>query len=178
MRFNTETTNENNQTTNNLDALTASLTDFETKKQAFNEMKQKLINEFRDSLNGLAKDIFQNIPQLKAISWIQFTPYFNDGDECVFNIREVIFYNFIPDSYLRYAEEFEDEEYPENYWAAGDYELGKNRTTLSAEEIKFLQQFETTLNQNREFIKEIFDDHSQIIWTSEGITVKDYSEHH
>lgn len=175
MRFNTETTNDN--TTQNLQSLTSSLNDFSTKKQAFNEMKNKLIQDFRESLNGLAVEIFKTIPQLKAISWIQYTPYFNDGDECVFSIREVIFYNFIPDRYFRYAEEFEDDEYPENYWAASDYELNKNKTTLSKEEIAFLKQFESTINQNREFIKEIFGDHSKIIWNADGITIKDYSDH-
>lgn len=176
MRFNTESTS--NATPQNLENLTSSLQDFETKKEAFNQMKQKLINEFRESLNGLAGSIFATIPELKAISWIQFTPYFNDGDECVFNIREVIFYNFIPENYLRYAEEFDDHEYPDTYWAAGDYELGKNKTTLSTEEVAFLKNFETTLNENRDFIKEIFGDHSQVIWTANGITVEDYSEHH
>lgn len=175
MRFNTETSNN---TVQNLESLTASLKDFETKKEAFNQMKKKLINEFRESLNSLAGDIFKTIPELKAISWIQFTPYFNDGDECVFSIREVIFYNFIPNRYFRYAEEFEDDEYPENYWAAGDYELGKNKTTLSEEKIKFLKKFETTINQNRDFVKEIFGDHSKVIWNADGIKIEDYSEHH
>lgn len=178
MRFNTETNQDNNTSGQNLDALNNSLNQFETKKEAFNEMKQKLINEFRESLNGLAVDVFKNIPQLKAISWLQYTPYFNDGDECVFRVRDLIFYNFIPERYFSHAEDMDDEEYPDTYWAAGEYELNHNKTTLSKEEIAFLNNLESTINQNREFVKEIFGDHSQIIWTADGIVVEDYSDHY
>jgi hypothetical protein len=31
------------------------------------------------------KDIFKKYPDLKSFSWTQYTPYFNDGDECVFS---------------------------------------------------------------------------------------------
>lgn len=30
------------------------------------------------------KEIFKKYPNLKSFSWNQYTPYFNDGDECVF----------------------------------------------------------------------------------------------
>ena len=31
------------------------------------------------------KEVFKKHPELKSFSWTQYTPYFNDGDECVFN---------------------------------------------------------------------------------------------
>jgi hypothetical protein len=31
------------------------------------------------------KQIFKKNPELKSFSWTQYTPYFNDGDECVFS---------------------------------------------------------------------------------------------
>lgn len=31
------------------------------------------------------KTIFKKYPELKSFSWTQYTPYFNDGDECVFS---------------------------------------------------------------------------------------------
>ncbi len=31
------------------------------------------------------KEVFKNHPELKSFSWTQYTPYFNDGDECVFS---------------------------------------------------------------------------------------------
>ena len=46
-------------------------------KQA-NKERSKLITE------GF-KQIFKKHPELKSFSWTQYTPYFNDGDECVFS---------------------------------------------------------------------------------------------
>lgn len=31
------------------------------------------------------KEVFKKHPDLKSFSWTQYTPYFNDGDECVFS---------------------------------------------------------------------------------------------
>lgn len=178
MRFNTEQSDEQPQNTpaiGDISLLNQSLVDFGVKKTAFEKMKKDLINDFRQSLNLLATDIFKNIPQLKAISWIQYTPYFNDGDECHFSIREIIYYNYIPDSYFRYAEEFDDEEQAEGTWAYTDYDLKK--TDLSEDVIAFLKKFDSTINGNREFIKEIFGDHCKIVWTAEGVKITDYSDH-
>lgn len=178
MRFNTGNSDQQSQpesTAVDISSLNQSLVDFGVKKAAFEKMKKDLINDFRQSLNVLATEIFKNIPQLKAISWIQYTPYFNDGDECRFSIREIIYYNYIPDRYFRYAEEFEDEEQAEGTWAYTDYEL-KN-TDLSEEVIAFLKKFDSTINTNSEFIKEIFGDHRKIIWTVEGVQTQEYDNH-
>lgn len=34
-----------------------------------------------------AQDIFDAYPQLESFSWIQYTPFFNDGDECIFSVH-------------------------------------------------------------------------------------------
>lgn len=40
------------------------------------------------------KEIFKKHPELESFSWTQYTPYFNDGDECVFNAHtDYIFIN-------------------------------------------------------------------------------------
>lgn len=54
---------------------------------------------------------FDNVPALKAIAWNQYTPYFNDGDECVFCVNDPAFIREIDE------EDFEqllDGEYYEN----------------------------------------------------------------
>lgn len=33
------------------------------------------------------KDIFEKYPEVETISWTQYTPYFNDGDVCEFNVH-------------------------------------------------------------------------------------------
>lgn len=181
MRFNTTDFNPSDEETTpqkplDLAPLNFALDEFSTKKEEFNKLKQSLINDFRVFLETLAQDIFINIPQLKAISWLQYTPFFNDGDECTFRIRDIIYYNFIPENgFFRYAEEIHEEEYPADYWACSDYDL--HESNLSKEAISFLKDFDSTINQNRDFIKEIFNDHSKISWTANGIVIDHYSDH-
>lgn len=33
-----------------------------------------------------AQELFARIPEIEEFSWTQYTPYFNDGDECVFSV--------------------------------------------------------------------------------------------
>lgn len=37
-----------------------------------------------------AKILFDNYPVLASFSWTQYTPYFNDGDSCVFTVNDYI----------------------------------------------------------------------------------------
>lgn len=34
-----------------------------------------------------SKAIFDKYPEIKSFSWTQYTPYFNDGDECTFSVH-------------------------------------------------------------------------------------------
>lgn len=46
-------------------------------KQAHKESSKLIAKGF--------KEIFKKHPELESFSWTQYTPYFNDGDECVFS---------------------------------------------------------------------------------------------
>src|SRR4051794_19743146 len=35
-----------------------------------------------------SQDIFDMFPELQSFSWTQYTPYFNDGDECIFRVND------------------------------------------------------------------------------------------
>ena len=36
--------------------------------------------------------IFDTFPEVKSVSWTQYTPYFNDGEECTFSAHIDYFY--------------------------------------------------------------------------------------
>jgi hypothetical protein len=50
---------------------------------------EKMQNEFKKEIAVL----FKNIPDLQTIKWNQYTPYFNDGDPCVFSVHGAVFSN-------------------------------------------------------------------------------------
>ena len=51
-----------------------------------------LVEANRKSLQELFKkglqEVFDEFPDIEFISWTQYTPYFNDGDECTFRVGE------------------------------------------------------------------------------------------
>lgn len=55
----------------------------------------RIEKEFRAKMQGLfdeaSKAFFVEAPMIKAIVWNQYTPYFNDGEECTFSVNDVHF---------------------------------------------------------------------------------------
>lgn len=51
--------------------------------------------EFEKKMKGAFKDIFKtffrDFPEIIAVGWNQYTPYFNDGDTCVFGVHDFYF---------------------------------------------------------------------------------------
>ena len=43
--------------------------------------------ETQGALKEAFKELFEAHPELSAVRWTQYTPYFNDGDACVFSVH-------------------------------------------------------------------------------------------
>ena len=125
--------------------------DKETLQQEFSNFK-KQVEDLRLQLQKTGeqflaqnfKDLFERFPKLERISWSQYTPYFNDGDECTFRSNH------------RYAD------------IEGEGLKDSERKEVEAELKKFLSQFDD------ELLKNLFGDHVQLIVSKEGITVEEY----
>jgi len=70
---------------------------------AFEEKKQAFVAELRQEFPTMFSDIFATAPNLKSVSWRQYTPYFNDGDTCEFSAR-------VGDLYINGRSEYDDED--------------------------------------------------------------------
>lgn len=55
------------------------------------ESKRKYNEIARESFKDVYKTFFELCPDVQAVVWTQYTPYFNDGDECVFNVNQASF---------------------------------------------------------------------------------------
>jgi len=53
--------------------------------EAFNKKKQDLVEQLRKEFPAMFKELFEQSEVIKSISWTQYSPYFNDGDECTFS---------------------------------------------------------------------------------------------
>jgi len=62
--------------------------EFKTKKE---ELKRAMEKDGQKLITELFQKAFDEIPSLQSIEWTQYTPYFNDGDACVFGVNELYF---------------------------------------------------------------------------------------
>ena len=56
-------------------------------KAEFEESKKALAAKAQEDMAGLFKGYFAKYPQFTSIGWVQYTPYFNDGEACVFRVH-------------------------------------------------------------------------------------------
>ena len=53
------------------------------------KIKEEIIKkQLKNDFFSLIKRVFEN-KSIKAIYWTQYTPYFNDGEECIFRVNEL-----------------------------------------------------------------------------------------
>lgn len=111
------------------------------------------------------KGLFDAYPELTAVRWRQYTPYFNDGDPCVFRLRDVL-YKTSTDKVA--GEEARDEE--------DDYYEGFSELPWRQEERSTLQDSLQTFEKNRveDLYKDCFGDHVTVTATRDGVEVQEY----
>ncbi len=51
------------------------------------ELKKELMEANKEVFSESAKELFEKFPKLDWFEWTQYTPYFNDGDECTFSVN-------------------------------------------------------------------------------------------
>lgn len=80
------------------------MTDFSAITATVEEMEaefQKVATSFREKMQGMFSDMtksfFEAAPEIKAVVWEQYTPYFNDGEECIFSVNDLYFLTEFPE---------------------------------------------------------------------------------
>lgn len=150
-----------------------------TKRQAeIKEAKNEILNLSANIFEDFYKYIFEKYPTLESFGWTQYTPYFNDGDTCIFSVDT---------DYISINDELVDEA----EWASDvnviswgtwnrDLRIYEGRveepnpnynpilTEASNEIKKFLGRFDN------DFYLSKFGDHAEITVTKDGVDISDY----
>jgi hypothetical protein len=95
------------------------------KLKSFKERRNELAKEIQATGKALfieaVANLFTEFPDLKAFSWKQYTPYFNDGDTCEFEAR-----TDYPEIQYGNDEELEEFYFNEFDYVADGYETQKD----------------------------------------------------
>jgi hypothetical protein len=157
------------------------------------ELKERLnkIDQIREDLKkaeksaskdimNLLKELMVNNPLIAGVRWSQYTPHFNDGEECVFSINDPEFkFN------LGAPISEEDDVYNNQGWY-NDYNIDdkffeKRSDLLNYKQVaeckKGLKDIQTVFEKLKDMeytIKSMFGDHMQITVTADGVETEEY----
>jgi hypothetical protein len=128
---------------------------------------QKARDEAQNAFLEELKAIFVNNPDIAVIKWVQYTPYFNDGDTCEFSVHEVIASNYEEVSFWGEYEGEEDE--PADLQIYNGYGVAK----LISPELDALTSFMQS-GLGHDVLQFAFGDHVSVTVTADGVEVDDY----
>jgi hypothetical protein len=112
--------------------------------------------------------LFAAHPEIGAIRWQQYTPYFNDGDPCSFSVGEFEFQfaedaEFDPKAY--YYNDGIDEDSPWESWVSGS----RHDNCPAVEAVSSLECL-----MDEDILEAVFGDHVEIVASREGFEVEEY----
>lgn len=146
--------------------------------KTFNDKKKALVEELRKDFPSLIKPLLEQSQLIESISWTQYTPYFNDGDECTFSSHAADFgingHSFIDGS--------DDSEHG-NFWDKEVYDYS-DRNYRKIPNSKYIPHEGEIMNGLSdilseipdEFYKDLFGDHVEVTIFKDGtIDVSEYN---
>jgi hypothetical protein len=130
-----------------------------------NEQIKKLQQESAALVKPLLQSFVKEHPQVKQVKWVQYTPYFNDGEACEFGVHSFGFYFD--------GDDLDDSRY--EFELYGEYDkYFKKKEACSRETYEACLALERELNQVGDALLTLFGDHVEVIVTESGVEVEEY----
>ncbi len=145
-----------------------------------NAIKERMQNEGQEAFESYFKKFLEENEQIHGITFTAYTPYFNDGETCVYRLGEVRFklthqalldlnYPRPNDKYAK-PEQLEDMEDWEYCGTVEYYDIKDISSELSAKMKKVSEDVESA----EELIELVFGDHVELFITRDGVEVSEY----
>lgn len=167
--------------------------------EAFNAKKQALVEQLRKEFPVMFKELFEQSEIIKSIGWVQYSPYFNDGDECTFSAHtdDLHVNGYDPDydtvdwlSSYNYAKLQTEEDMVNNNMLAEkanrswykDRQIGQEGLVINPnyneKEANIYTQFVDILSSiPDEFLEDLFGNHAQVTINNDGTISVDGYDH-
>ena len=140
---------------------------FTQKVAVFQETVEKLRGELQEDLKPVLQELVSSKEGdgVKGIRWTQFTPYFNDGDPCLFGVRTVR---------VRLGSTAEDEgEYGDGYISWFDIKYGSTKVDEATTNL-VSQIGEIVKSVPDDVMEAAFGDGVQVTVTAGSVDVEEY----
>lgn len=137
------------------------------------KQKEEMVEALRKDFAPMFETFFQKSNgKIQSFSWVQYTPYFNDGDECIFRVYTD--YNFKING--EDTEEMDSLDWSIKYYLKGQTEKYPLKPEWDIELFKLIEDLQEVINSiPEEFMKDLFGDHVEVTVNSDGtITTEEY----
>lgn len=146
--------------------------------EKLDQLKEEIKVDVEEAVGEILKEIFDHDQRLVTIVWTQYTPYFNDGDECIFSI-DVPHMGYVKEGVdPETIDEDELAEFADNYYEGTDnielFEGFYHTEQMLPSTVKKMKDFYSLIQEIDEFIKETLGDHVKVIATRNGVTTEEY----
>lgn len=142
-------------------SIVAALSELSGKRKAIEEQARE---QAKNILAPGLQQFMTDHPEIEAIRWEQYTPYFNDGDPCEFSVGEIHYKLASGD------EEAGDEEDGFEYLSS----YGKPEGFAEQPWYKALEELGSALSGSEDELLAAFGDHVRVIVTKDGVDVEEY----
>lgn len=134
------------------------------------KIKKEYQKTSQEKFKLVVKTIFEKWgDRLDSIQWVQYTPYFNDGEACEFDVHDVV---PVP----KFEEDFDFEYGPDSYYVKEHIEDHSKNKKEDFAEFEAMEKDVVVLNSiDDEIMKEMFGDHVLVKVTKDKIETEDYS---
>lgn len=139
----------------------------------FENKRNLLVSELQKEFPQLLKPLFEQSKRIESIGWTQYTPYFNDGEECLFSVNIVDI-----DELFINGNRVWDLEDEDNWIIATIGYPSVPNPNFDSDEYRILCQINKILNDIPEdFYKDLFGDHRQVTIYKDGRIQVDEWDH-
>ncbi len=136
--------------------------------------KQEISDNAKEAFKEAFAEFFAQHPSVDAVKWQQYTPYFNDGSPCTFNVNDhTVAFNSISEQEKKDLYVYDDREEDEAFGFGTFYALSydASNTTPAAKAFKTLKSI---FSSGEELFLAAFGDHAEVTVTRAIIEVETY----
>lgn len=161
----------------------------------YNDAKASFQSKMNTTFGDIFSEFFTNFPEIKAVVWNQYTPYFNDGEACEFGVNDkyLVDTNSSVDLDDVYSAWSIDEEFPSVYYGKPSKYIYEDRNNYPEYEEQITRYEEASKDPRYELVQkgweelndvlsdipeeiylDAFGDHAFVVATKAGIDVREY----
>jgi hypothetical protein len=147
-----------------------------------NALKKQFSEKAQAALKSEFRSFFEKHPEVTAVTWTQYTPYFNDGSECEFSVNDPVFCEGDArpdcgdeDGDILYRIHKETEGYDDySHRPSKPVPASRGKNAADRKLQKDCKELSSLIMGLEDQMKDMFGDHVKVIATRNGFDIEEY----